>query len=138
MTGAEFERKFCQWAKENNWWALNIPHSKAGQQPFDVIAIKGSAILACDCKVISSKSNVFPLSRVEDNQWLAFASLEKKSPFSIIGLAIWHNPYSQMFFIPYKMLRIARDKGQASVELGPKTRLEHIDMLWATRQLYDY
>lgn len=137
MTGAEFERKFCEWARDNNWWALNIPHSKVGQQPFDVIAIKGSSILACDCKVMSNSGSSFPLRRVEDNQWLAFEALEKRSPFAIIGIVVWHDVSAQMFFVPYKVLKTAKDNEQKSIKLGIGFRLEHIDMLWRIRQNYD-
>ena len=79
MTYAEFERKFCEWAGKDGWWALNIPRSKAGQQPFDVIACKGSCVLAVDCKLVSAKKNLFPLDRIEDNQWMAFSSILSKS-----------------------------------------------------------
>ena len=129
MTYVEFEQKFCKWAQDDGWWALNIPRSRAGQQPFDVIAVKGACVLAVDCKVTGGKHLRFPLDRVEDNQWLAFSSIMSKSNNVLCGIAVWMNQYSQMFFIPYHELCIAKEHGKASIELGANHRLERIDFL---------
>ena len=134
MTGSEFERKVCQWLKEQGYWALNIPRQKSGQQPFDVIAVKGNCIVALDCKVISGSSERFPLERVEVNQWLAFKSLEDKSPYSVIGLMIWHDKTERMHFVSYKQLKLARKRGESSIELGSKTGVASVEIMTGVRQ----
>lgn len=117
MTGAEFERKFCEWAKLDGWWALNIPKSKSGAQPFDVIAIKGHCIMAVDCKVMSGKSLMFPIKRVEVNQWLSFKSLRDKSPHTLTGLIVRHEQTGETFFLDYWKLRQAVQQGMKSIDL---------------------
>lgn len=128
MTGQEFETYFCEWAKRNGWWTLNIPRSASGQQPFDVIAIKDESILAVDCKVVSSGGLLFPLRRIEDNQWLAFWSLRKKSKAATIGIVVWHEQTRKMFFVDYDELALAVKAKQKSVPLIYK-EVDRIELL---------
>jgi hypothetical protein len=67
---------------------LRIPQNETGQQPFDLLAIKGTRILAYDAKVLSD-GHRFPLDRIEDNQYNAFQLMEKKTGASEIGLLIY-------------------------------------------------
>ena len=134
MTGSEFERKVCQWFKDAGYWALNIPRSKSGQQPFDVLAIKGNVMVAADCKVISTCRNAFPIERVEVNQWLAFKALEDKSLQTVIGLIIWHERTKTTHFVSYKQLRNAAQKHIPSIELGSKTRMDSIEIMRGVRE----
>ena len=117
MTGKEFEQMFCRELKENGWWALNIPKSRTGSQPFDVIAIKGHCIMAVDCKVMSGRSAAFPLERVEDNQWLSFQSLRDKSAHTLTGLIVLHEQTSLVCFLDYRKLRMAVQLGKKSIDL---------------------
>lgn len=112
MTGQEFEQWACQWFRNRGYWALNIPKNKFGAQPFDVLAIRGSDIWAVDCKVCSKSR--FPLSRVEDNQWLAF-DLMQEITNAICGFMCWYNG---LFFIPYSLAKKNRENGNASILLG--------------------
>ena len=70
MTSSELENHVVTVLSQNGWWALRIPRNPSGAQPFDVIAVKGSNVLAVDCKTCAEKK--FPISRVEDNQWTSF------------------------------------------------------------------
>lgn len=87
MTGREFENQVCKKLKEAGYWVLRIPQNETGQQPFDILAIKGKRILAYDAKVVSD-SNRFPLDRIEDNQYNAFQLIHKKTGAEEIGLLI--------------------------------------------------
>lgn len=113
MTGEKFERVFCELLKEDGYWALRIPKNNTGAQPFDILAISGDSMLAVDCKVC--KSNRFPLSRIEDNQWLAFKMLAERTN-ARIGIAVYHN--GQVFMIPYGMLLRAAERNCSSIEFG--------------------
>ena len=128
MTWQEFEKYFCEWARRNGWWALDIPKSKSGQQPFDIIAIRNQDILGVDCKVISSNSRVFPLNRIEDNQWLAFWSLRKKSEQAVIGIVVWHDQTRRMYFISYEELIAAVKAKLKSIPLLGR-EVDRIDVL---------
>lgn len=134
MTGQQFETKVCQWLKEQGYWALNIPRSKTGQQPFDVLAIKGKCLVAVDCKVMSGKSLHFPLSRVEVNQWLSFKSLSDRSPYAAIGLMIWHDVTEQMFFVTYSQLKKAAQNHEPSILLDSRANCNSIKIMTEVRQ----
>ena len=128
MTGAECEKYFCELAKQHGWWTLNIPRSASGQQPFDVIAVKDESILAVDCKVVSSGGLLLPLKRIENNQWLAFWSLRKRSEAATIGVVVWHDPTRKMYFIDYSELVAAVKAKQKSVPIIYK-EVDRIELL---------
>ena len=87
MTGREFENLVAKKLKEAGYWVLRIPQNETGQQPFDILAIKGKRIVAYDAKVVSN-GNRFPLDRIEDNQYNAFTLIGKKTGAEEIGLLI--------------------------------------------------
>lgn len=87
MTGRDFENMIAKKLKEAGYWVLRIPQSETGQQPFDILAIKGKRILAYDAKVVS-EGHRFPIDRIEDNQFNAFQLMEKKTGAEEIGLLI--------------------------------------------------
>lgn len=87
MTGRDFENIIAKKLKEAGYWVLRIPQSETGQQPFDILAIKGKRILAYDAKVVSD-GHRFPIDRIEDNQFNAFQLMEKKTGAEEIGLLI--------------------------------------------------
>ena len=137
MTGSEFERQFCQQLKNEGWWALNISRSKTGAQPFDVIAIKGHCIMAVDCKVMSSKSLMFPLKRVEVNQWLSFKSLRDKSVHTLTGLIVWHEQTKSVFFLDYWKLRQAVQQGKKSIDLHDGKLSYRLDKVELLRRIHE-
>lgn len=87
MTGREFENHVVKQLHNAGYWVLRIPQNETGQQPFDILAIKGKRILAYDAKVLSEGKR-FPLNRIEDNQYNAFELMEKKTGAEEIGLLI--------------------------------------------------
>lgn len=70
--GTNFEREFCKMLKDRGYWAHFIEPNKSGGQPFDIIACKDGNVIAFDCK--TNKGDRFALSRIEDNQELAFTT----------------------------------------------------------------
>lgn len=126
MTGNEFEKYFCSLLQEKGYWALNIPKNSSGAQPFDVIAIKRDDIewkvMAIDCKVCSR--GIFQLSRVEDNQWLAFETFSRKIGYEyyngmgsvFIGIMAYYN--EKVYFLPYWYLVDCKDCGRSSIKLS--------------------
>ncbi len=87
MTGRDFENQVTKDLKAAGYWVLRIPQNESGQQPFDILAIKGKRIVAYDAKVLSDGTR-FPLDRIEDNQYNAFRLMEKKTGAEEIGLLI--------------------------------------------------
>lgn len=88
MTGREFENLIVKELHKNGYWAHRISPNEAGQQPFDIIAIKGNRICAYDAKVLSDGTR-FPMSRLENNQLNAFNLFEAKTSAQSIGLLIY-------------------------------------------------
>ena len=138
MTGSEFEKKFCEWLRERGYWALNIPRQKNGAQPFDVIAMKSRSLksnmsIVCDCKVISGKQMRFPLERIEDNQWLAFESVSRKTR-AFPCIAVYHVNSGQLYIIPYHALILAKKEQRPSIGLENKylaeNRLSVMEKVW--------
>lgn len=68
--GSAFEREMCELLAKNGYWAHLISPDARGAQPFDIIAAKNGRPFAIDCKTTVTAR--FPLSRLEDNQVLAF------------------------------------------------------------------
>lgn len=110
MTGEKFESDFCELLKATGYWALNIPKNKYGAQPFDIIAICGNSILAVDCKVC--EKSVFPLSRIEDNQWLSFQLMSEKTNAKV-GIMIYYK--GDIYYVPYPFLKEHAEAGASSV-----------------------
>lgn len=88
MMGLEFERECVRILHDAGYWAHRINPNAAGQQPFDIIAIKGSRICIYDAKVVSV-GHRFPFSRIEDNQLNSFEAVSQKVHACEIGLLIY-------------------------------------------------
>lgn len=67
--GSKFERLLAGILSSDGFWVLRIPQNAGGQQPADLIAIKGRYHALIDCKVVSGDR--FNLDRIEDNQYNA-------------------------------------------------------------------
>ena len=67
--GTAWEIELCGRLAVNGWWVHFITPDARGAQPFDIIAAKGKAVLAIECKTESS--DTFHLSRLEENQIMA-------------------------------------------------------------------
>ena len=66
--GNDFEQELCEKLSSHGFWTHNLAMNKAGQ-PADIIAVKNKIAYLIDAKVCSN--DIFPLSRVEENQDLA-------------------------------------------------------------------
>ena len=68
--GNNFEKELAQMLREKGFWVtLLAPKNHIGSQPADLIAIKDNKATLIDCKVCNSY--LFPLRRIEQNQWNA-------------------------------------------------------------------
>lgn len=67
-SGTSFEYDFVQFLSHEGFWVHRLQDNQNGQ-PFDVIAAKDGKAYVFDCK--DCKNDMFPLSRVEENQYNA-------------------------------------------------------------------
>lgn len=132
MSGADFERKLCKLLKVLGFWALQISRSASGAQPFDVIAVKDGKMLAVDCKVCAA--NTFPLSRIEDNQWLAFRDISTKGGSNVkCGIMVFYN--GDVYFYDYKAICLFNTQKSIKFDRShivyPKERIkELLEEVW--------
>lgn len=68
--GMTFEKKFCEILARQGYWVHFIAPDMRGSQPFDIVAMKNKKAYAYDCK--TSANHLFPFTRLEDNQIMAF------------------------------------------------------------------
>ena len=66
--GNSFETELCELLSSYGFWVHPMRQDNSGQ-PADIIAVKNKKAYLIDAKVCSN--NKFPLSRVEENQYLA-------------------------------------------------------------------
>lgn len=101
--GTAFEQEVCKMLADNGWWVHFISPNNAGAQPFDIIAVKNGQALAGDCK--TSSTGVFPYSRLEDNQIMAFEkwlACGNSEPMVIIKYQ------DNVYFVPFQQLKTER------------------------------
>ena len=60
----------CEILAKRGYWVHFMAPDARGAQPFDVIAVRDGKALAIDCK--TSSTHRFNVSRIEDNQHMAF------------------------------------------------------------------
>lgn len=97
--GTEWEQKVCKYLSDNGYWAHFIVPDARGAQPFDIIAVKDGEAFAIDCK--TCVANTFNISRLEDNQIMAFGKwLACENSNALI--AVEHNKH--LHWIDYERL----------------------------------
>lgn len=114
--GITFEREFCEVLAAEGWWVHFIAPSANGGQPFDVIAVKGGCARAFDCK--TSATHIFPFSRLEQNQIMAFEkwlACGNEDP----QIAVKYN--ETIYLIDYR-----RIKESGKIDLNKETRFRSL------------
>lgn len=119
--GNKFEKDFADFLSKKGYWVHFIEGAAhTGAQPCDIVAIRRDTPELYDCKTLNNKNGLFPLSRVEENQRLAFERVRKcRNHNTIFALAIlWNN---NIYFIDFDDI----DFTQKSIDLkenGPSIR----------------
>lgn len=101
--GTAFEKEFCEYLSTKGYWVHFLSPSENGSQPFDVIAVKNGKAHALDCK--TSSIHRFSISRLEDNQILAFEKWKRcgnNEPF----IAVKYNKV--VYLVPYELLKSSK------------------------------
>lgn len=100
--GNDFEKLMCQKLADRGYWAHFLSPDRSGKQPFDIIAASYGNTIVMDCKTLNDKAKKFPLSRLEDNQILAFEKWIACGNSQPIIAVYWHE---QIYWIPYRILK---------------------------------
>lgn len=99
--GSKFEKDFADFLSKQGYWVHYIEAAAyTGSQPCDIVAIKRDFPELYDCKTLNNKNGLFPISRIEENQRLAFERLRDcKNHETDFALAIlWNNDIYYVFF----------------------------------------
>lgn len=116
MTGRQFEDYVVKELHKAGYWVHRIHPDESGQQPFDVIAVKGNKICAYDAKVVTEGKR-FPMKRIEDNQLNAFRLFEKKTNGADVGLLILEES-GKIRFMDIGQINTALWLSKKSIELA--------------------
>lgn len=110
-SGNAFEKQFCILASEHGFWAHKMQDNKNGQ-PADVIMAKNDEPILVDCKVC--ENNVFPLSRIEENQWNAMTLwLRRGNKYAMFALFI----NNEIRMISFETLKHYKENGVKQLNL---------------------
>lgn len=103
--GTEFERDFCELLAKSGFWVHFITPDRRGAQPFDVIAVRNGNAFAIDCKTLTDKRASISISRLEENQIMAFEKWRKCGNRGT-WLAIKHG--EEVYMLSYTFLKRAK------------------------------
>lgn len=98
--GTQWEKDFCKLLAGKGYWVHFITPDNRGAQPFDIIAVKAGEAYAYDCKTCAD--DVFRISRLEDNQIMAFEkwiACGNTNP----NIAVLHN--DKVYLVSYSHLK---------------------------------
>lgn len=102
VLGTAFERRVCDWFASRGYWVHFITPDSRGAQPFDIIAVKDGSAFAIECKTLSSNRRYFDISRLEQNQILAFDKWIRCGNGVPIVAIEWND---KIYFIDYLWLK---------------------------------
>lgn len=95
--GNNFEKEMAQMLSKIGYWATFLENKKhIGSQPCDLLVSKNDKATMLDCKTCSSY--LFPISRIEENQWLASKKWYETGN-KRFALAIKYQ--EQIYFVPF-------------------------------------
>lgn len=110
--GTDFEKELCEILREYGIWAYNCPSSRDGQ-PADIIACRNGMAYLIDAKVC--KSDVFPFSRIEENQrWSMNYFAECGNPTGLFALKVSDGIY----IVPLSYIRSLEMNGATGLSFN--------------------
>ena len=120
--GNDFEQELCEILADAGYWTHNFANRKNGQ-PADIIAVKNRMAYLIDAKVCSYE--VFPFSRIEENQQLAmdmWIECGNVTPYFALKAR------NEIYMISWQAIKCLRAKGKKQLNLEDMnkygTRLE--------------
>lgn len=111
VKGQKFEQEFAEILSKNGFHVVILPKQRDGSQPFDIIAQKNNKAYNFDCKTLAK--NLFPLSRVEDNQERAFNKLEKCGTYN--NYFAIKDKYDRIYICEARVLIVLKKAGDNAI-----------------------
>lgn len=101
VLGTTFENEVCDILAKHGCWVHFITPDARGAQPFDIIAVKNDIAYAIECKTLALTKASFSISRLEDNQKLAFQRWNRCGNHNTL---IFVKQGDNIFIVPYSQL----------------------------------
>ena len=117
--GNDFEKEFAEILSKEGYWVLLVtPKGYINSQPMDIVACKNNTFYAFECKTVHSKYKRFPLSRLEQNQILAYKKLKRTGNNNYYLVVKWND--EEIYQIPFSKI----DFKQNSIELTKEYKID--------------
>jgi len=112
--GNSVEQQALEYLQSLGFWT-HLLVGNANGQPFDIIALKGDKAFCLDVKNVDYKSNIFPYSRIEENQKYSMEEVSKVSS-AISGFIIYHN--EKFYMLYYTSIKTSKLFGAKSTNVN--------------------
>lgn len=104
--GSKFEKDFAEYLSKKGYWVHYVEGSAhTGSQPCDLLACKNNEVIMIDCKTLENQNGLFPLSRIEENQRLAYNKAKKCGCEGFCLSIIWNN---DIYIVPFDFLDFSK------------------------------
>lgn len=92
ILGNSFEDDFAKFLSKKGYWVAPFPgKNHTNSQPADLIACKNDKAYLIDCKTLNNKNGLFNMSRLEENQRLAYKKWKKCGNKNYYISILWNN-----------------------------------------------
>lgn len=99
--GKSFEEDLCWYYFSKGYFVEYHEKGVTGSQSCDITIIKDDIATMVECKNLEAKNGVFNLSRVEENQKLAYARYIECGNTNFILAVLWDN---KVYFIDFGII----------------------------------
>lgn len=99
--GKQFEEDLCEFFAKIDFYAIYNNRNNSGAQPFDILVIERNQAYAYECKNLENKNGLFPISRVEENQLLAYKRFKECGNNNMYLAILWND---NVYFINFDLL----------------------------------
>ena len=90
--GSNFEKDFAEYISKKGYWVAPFPGKEyTNSQPADLSAAKNNEPILFDCKTLANKNGLFPISRIEENQRLAYKRFKACGNKYYYLAILWNN-----------------------------------------------
>ena len=104
--------------KKHGYWCHNFAKGKAGDQPCDIVALKGNTNWLVDVKNVENGVS-FPISRIEPNQWACFDYARNFAKIQNLGFVIcFQRDDLKPLFLEYDKALEMYKTGQKSINMS--------------------
>lgn len=120
INGKNFEKQLCKHFSERGYYVLYMEKSTAGAQPCDIVIIKHNIATLIEAKNLDNQTGIFTLSRIEQNQRLAFKKFKSCENTNFILAINWNGG---VYLIDFDLLQFY-DKSIPLKDIQPNWRWE--------------